>query len=82
MTHLTWNMEKDGRCPICNGETILLIAQEWWVVSDEEKWDMEGVDGELTSVGEEVSGYFCPTCQILTSLSLNQMNLPDAPTQK
>jgi Zn ribbon nucleic-acid-binding protein len=61
-THLTWSIERGGKCPTCNGATRLVIAPRHWRDADED---------EEHELYDEVSGHFCPSCHTLVSLSLN-----------
>jgi hypothetical protein len=72
-THLTWSVEKDGKCPKCRSLTVLITAQGHRTIH-EDGYREQGGKRELpdyASVDEEVSGHWCPKCQRITSLSLN-----------
>lgn len=69
MTHITWSIEKDGRCPKCNSRTVLVVAPEWWQV-DPDSENAELADDEYNVV-EEITGHYCPSCGDLVSLSFN-----------
>jgi hypothetical protein len=62
-THITWSIERGGRCPKCGGEPRLVVAPPNWSAADAGDTDYE--------IEDEVSGHYCPACSILVSLSLN-----------
>lgn len=77
-THLTWSTEVErGRCPTCEGCTILIVSDAEWkadeesvnVAIGEEAYHDSLCDG--VNLSEEISGHYCVTCDKLTSLSLN-----------
>lgn len=62
-THITWSIERGGKCPHCGSETRLVLAPHLWRDVDDPENEIKVVD--------EVSGHYCPTCQLLVSLSFN-----------
>lgn len=71
MTHITWSIETpDGRCPECNGKTVLITFFSECEVHDDNKEEVAALDGSVM-IAEELSGHYCGECHKLTSLSLN-----------
>lgn len=68
-THVTWSIERDGRCPSCRVVTILVSAPSLWSVPDQERTPKPLPD--VADVHEEITGHWCPKCERLVSLSLN-----------
>ena len=66
-TRCGWSIETpDGRCPICDSESVLVVPCPHWVVVD------CPVDAEPeVAVHDEVSAHYCRHCESLVSLSLN-----------
>lgn len=63
-THVTWSIERDKmKCPYCAGEVRLVLAPHLWR-------NVDDPDNEIKVI-DEISGHYCPTCQVLVSLSLN-----------
>jgi wobble nucleotide-excising tRNase len=69
MTHITWSVENNGKCPTCDSETILVVAPEGWQAHFDERHTDQ--DDDWAEVVDEVSGHYCRTCRRLVSLSLN-----------
>lgn len=68
MSHITWSIEKDGRCPKCKSVPVLIHAPALWGVDP----DDVGPDRfDEAEVDEGVTAHYCKTCCVLTSLSLN-----------
>lgn len=76
MAHLAWSIENNGRCPECNGETLVVDAfnEMKIIVTDnspfQRRYYEESGDG-VVEIAEEISGHYCPKCQKLTSLYFN-----------
>ena len=73
-THFTWDIEENGKCPKCKGDTILIYPANSWAVDEEscseEDYENELIDG--VDVSEEITAHFCFNCNIITSLSFNK----------
>jgi hypothetical protein len=68
--HLRWSSEKDpGICPACGETTALIVCCDCWEVDGESPHADDLADGVETGV--EVSGHWCPTCRVMTSLAVN-----------
>lgn len=80
---ITFNQEhvdEDGyhRCNECDSKTILVCADGDWKVDSEPLKSGETVESdEIVGDGDgcvfvgEVCGHYCPTCEMLVSLSYN-----------
>lgn len=66
--HVTWTQEThDGRCGVCGSAVVLVLASPDWSADQNSNQYEDGID-----IQAEVSGHWCPECDCLTSLSLNQ----------
>lgn len=79
MTHLTTVFgEHEGGdyhvCNKCGNKTLLICAgEEWSVDSEPYKAGEEAEDApDYVTISAEVTGHFCETCGLMTSLSFNQ----------
>jgi protein-disulfide isomerase len=62
VTQFTWSIERDTRCPFCDGDTFFVSAPNEWHLDASN-------DDALVYVSDLVSGHWCRACQRLTVLA-------------
>lgn len=68
--HMTVSDElPGGKCPVCEGKTVLVVAPTEWGTTDHD--DDRTPDG-FVEVHDEITGHYCLACLHLTSLSYNR----------
>ena len=67
--HLYYSIERNGRCPDCDGVTALLTASETFDVDEESPFAEQLSDGVET--GCEVTLHWCPACEMVCAVTVN-----------
>ena len=67
--YLHWSIERNGRCPDCDGQTALLTTCETFEVDEESPFAEQLSDGVAT--GCEVTLHWCPKCDQVCSVAVN-----------
>ncbi len=67
--HLSHGETHDGKCATCGTETLLVSMRGFHVDCDAE----HELAGDVVETNDEITGHYCPACQVLTSLSFNQL---------
>lgn len=69
MRHLTLEFcDIDGGCRVCGTRTVLVTVSQWKTHPEDEDEDDEFVEPD-----GEVSGHYCPNCNRLTAIYLNDV---------
>ena len=80
---LDWNSgTSDGQGNCGCGERLLLVLMkdESWAADSEqetETGELEDFEADWMQIHVQMSGYFCPKCQMLVSLSVNGLGVSE-----